>query len=359
MERSSSGHYRSNLGSLSNTAMSTTKVVDRSSNSGQISGSPSKIQRSNQRSTGTTTLLVVLLGLLAVGQLIFVTPPDPTLTTTTTQRSQTSSSNTNNNLIDPTAWKVSHHLATKEQEVVAAATTTPLDYEILGARAKPPHSQDEYEIVRMTENEASPLSNSKKVAAETLPTTTTTVPTISIPIPPVAAAAAVLPVASNNNNNRADNDREPTSSSDNDAPPTSPLSTMLQQAGLTNISEADLAGLPTLEQLTRQYGRIQTGPVVTGTDTCERYRQQVPQRRRYAAPAGMFNTGTNALDFHLQHNLRAMQKWQVPWGKHRMESVRLIHTAATMETARKEYALPIVMIRDPLHWMQSMVREVM
>jgi hypothetical protein len=324
--------------------------VGRSSSS-TLSGSPSKIQRSSNRSTttGTTTLLVVLLGLLAVGQIFFVSPPDPALMTTT-QQSQTTSSN--NNLIDPTAWKVSHHLAAKEQQEILGIrkSSSSLDYEILGAR-EPPHSQDEYETVRMNEKKLSPLSNSKE-AAETVPTTT--VPTTYIPSPPVAAAAAVLPVASNNKKSGGGNDSE---TSENDAP-TSPLLTMLQQAGLTNISKADLDGLPTLEQLTRQYGNIHTGPVITGMDSCERYRQQVKERRRYAAPAGMFNTGTNALDFHLQHNLQAMTKWQVPWGKHRMESVRLTHIAPSMELARKDYALPIVMIRDPLHWMQSMVRSV-
>jgi hypothetical protein len=35
----------------------------------------------------------------------------------------------------------------------------------------------------------------------------------------------------------------------------------------------------------------------------------------------MFNTGTNALAFRLEHNLQAAQKWQVRWGKHPMESV--------------------------------------
>jgi hypothetical protein len=337
MERSnSSGLDRSNSGSLSNTAAAragaaSAKVSRSNSNSGlsSISGSPSKSnQRFSNRSsttTGTPTLLVILLGLLAVGQIFLVSPPDPSALRSIQQQSQSQtstssrgSSKNHNNLIDPTAWKVSHHLAAK-------------DNEILGTRAEPAaHSEDDYETVRINENDSksSPISNSKKAAA-TVPTTT--VPTATVPKPPVET-------------------------SDNGDAPTSPLTIMLQQAGLTDISKADLAGLPTLEQLTRQYGNIEKWPIITGMDTCERYRQQVKHRRRYAAPAGMFNTGTNALDFHLEHNLQAMQKWQVPWGKHRMESVRLTHTAPDMEKARKEDALPIVVIRDPLHWMQSMVR---
>jgi hypothetical protein len=108
---------------------------------------------------------------------------------------------------------------------------------------------------------------------------------------------------------------------------------MLQKAGLTKISQADLARLPTLEQWKRQYGNVHLGPVITGMDSCERYRQQVQQRRRYAAPAGMSNTGTNALFFHLKHNLQATQKYEVPWGKHLMESLRLTHTVPLMKMA--------------------------
>jgi hypothetical protein len=135
-----------------------------------------------------------------------------------------------------------------------------------------------------------------------------------------------------------------------------PLLTMLQGAGLTNISAADLASLPTWEKLTQQYGDFSKGPMIVGMESCERYRQQVAQRRRYAAPGGMFNTGTNAAAFHLEHNLKAAQKWQLPWGKHREAKVRLSHTASGFDKAIKEDVMPIVMIRDPLHWMQSMVR---
>jgi hypothetical protein len=191
------------------------------------------------------------------------------------------------------------------------------------------------------------LPTNKSVHASAPTVNTATVPTISIPSPPVVAAAAVL--ASNTN-----------SGSGNDATSdaSSPLSIMLQKAGLSKISQADLARLPTLAQWTRQYGNVQSGPVIIGMDSCERYRQQVKQRRRYAAPAGMYNTGTNALFFHLKHNLQAAQKYEVPWGKHLMESLRLTHTDPSMKMVDKQDAMPIVMIRDPLHWMQSMVRDV-
>jgi hypothetical protein len=38
-----------------------------------------------------------------------------------------------------------------------------------------------------------------------------------------------------------------------------------------------------------------------------------------------------------------------------MESVTLTHAAPSFGKASKQDAMPIVMIRDPLHWMQSIV----
>jgi hypothetical protein len=359
---------RSNSGTTLTGAATTTTNGNGKANANRTPGkSSSSSQRSNRSTTTTrtTTLLVVLLGLLAVGQIVFVTPPDPALirrSSAQQQQQQTSSSsnNNNNNLIDPTAWKVSHHLAAKEERevaVAAAATASVYENEILGGGSREAPA-GEYETVGMMhhDNESSslPAVDETTKEAATVPSIAT-VPTTHIPVP---AAVAVL--ASNSNNSfgggGGGNDSDKTSDA---PPPSSSLSIMLQKAGLSDISKADLAGLPTVEELTRQYGNVLSGrPVITGMDSCERYRQQVKQRRRYAAPAGMFNTGTNALVFHLEHNLQAAQKWQVPWGKHRMESVRLTHTAPSMEMAHKQDALPIVMIRDPLHWMQSMVRYV-
>jgi hypothetical protein len=80
-----------------------------------------------------------------------------------------------------------------------------------------------------------------------------------------------------------------------------------------------------------------------------------------SAPAGLFNTGTNALSFHLQHNIRMEERkdpyshfrWQVPWGKHRVAARRLHHVALG-DTSNQTAALPIIIIRDPFFWMQSM-----
>jgi len=96
-----------------------------------------------------------------------------------------------------------------------------------------------------------------------------------------------------------------------------------------------------------------------GMDTCEIYREQVPMERRFAGVAGLFNTATNAMAYHLVHNLELQTEWspEVPWGKHySVEAVRLNNTVPGMENADPRDVLPIVMIRDPLFWMQSLCK---
>ena len=100
--------------------------------------------------------------------------------------------------------------------------------------------------------------------------------------------------------------------------------------------------------------------IIVGKDECIRYRNQVPYDQRLIAVAGMFNTGTNLLDTQMQKNIHVNELqdqhhvWQVPWGKHRMASVKHTHTANNMEEYNKNDVLPIVIIRDPYAWLQSM-----
>jgi hypothetical protein len=130
-----------------------------------------------------------------------------------------------------------------------------------------------------------------------------------------------------------------------------PIMQVLVAAGLKDIDPKDLEGLPTPETLTSLYGPLKE-PVVVGMDTCAAYRDKVQPSERVAAVAGMFNTGTNAMAFHLRQNINIKNTWQVPWGKHRMEYVRLNHTAEGLEHVNKQNVLPIVLIRDPLYWLQ-------
>lgn len=145
-----------------------------------------------------------------------------------------------------------------------------------------------------------------------------------------------------------------------------PLLKLFESAGVNvgaELTEADRTQLlPSLyENMVRMYGVDERAPVVAGVDTCAAYRDRVPLERRYTAVAGMFNTGTNAMEFHLRRNIKIgaakASLWQVPWGKHRMPAVtRLVHVAVGMEKVQQEDALPVVMVRDPYSWMQSMVR---
>jgi hypothetical protein len=135
-----------------------------------------------------------------------------------------------------------------------------------------------------------------------------------------------------------------------------PLLRVLQTAGVS-VDDADVDRLPRVYQdMTSQYGDMQR-PVIFGMDTCRAYQQTVPKERRIAAVAGMFNTGTNAMEYHLRENLSIKSLWQVPWGKHRVPYVRLQHVAPGMTQIQQEDVLPIIMIRDPFHWMQSMCKS--
>jgi hypothetical protein len=111
-----------------------------------------------------------------------------------------------------------------------------------------------------------------------------------------------------------------------------PILSVLREAVVDEIPLDDWKSLPELARnLSDLYGsRIvsarrpktvldeeNTGPIVLGMETCEAYRNNVPLLERYTGPAGMFNTGTNALTHHLSHNIeRIGNAWQIPWGKH-------------------------------------------
>jgi hypothetical protein len=139
--------------------------------------------------------------------------------------------------------------------------------------------------------------------------------------------------------------------SSNETTSANPIMQILIAAGLKDIDPKDLEGLPSLETLNSLYGSLKE-PVVVGMDTCASYRDKVAPSDRIAAVAGLFNTGTNAMAFHLRNNINIKTTWQIPWGKHRMEFVRLNHTAEGLDHVNKEHVLPIVLIREPFYWMQ-------
>jgi hypothetical protein len=138
-----------------------------------------------------------------------------------------------------------------------------------------------------------------------------------------------------------------------------PLLKLVKAAGIAvNDIQDDVDMLPRVYRaMTDQYGDMRT-PIVFGMETCSTYQANVPKERRITAVAGMFNTGTNAMEYHLRENLKVVKSvWQVPWGKHRVPFVRLNHVAPGMININQEDVLPVIMIRDPFHWMQSMCKS--
>ena len=102
-------------------------------------------------------------------------------------------------------------------------------------------------------------------------------------------------------------------------------------------------------------------PIVYGLDTCQDFRHNVPVDRAVVGLAGLFNTGTNALTWTLEHNFVQQQpptRWQVPWGKHRLAKVKWTHNVSDhMGYMSKTDVLPIVIIKDPFTWLQSMCKS--
>jgi hypothetical protein len=138
-----------------------------------------------------------------------------------------------------------------------------------------------------------------------------------------------------------------------------PILALLKEAGVGDLSVGRIQTLPTWKQVVDLYG---DETIVLGEDRCEEYRRKTPPSEAYVGVAGLFNTGTNLLEFHLRKNLRHPankyhSRWQTPWGKHRMASAKWNNTVDTSIMDNKDYALPIVIVRDPLHFMQSMCKH--
>lgn len=143
---------------------------------------------------------------------------------------------------------------------------------------------------------------------------------------------------------------------------------ILEILKLANVSTDDLTQdewdrLPSWEQVVQRFG---DRPRMIGLETCETYRSNVPLERRHVAPAGMFSTGTNLLH-ELLHRNCALQNahrphkntgvgWQVNWGKHQSPRFRHVNHIHANVVEDNSDIFPIVMVRDPWSWLQSMCR---
>jgi hypothetical protein len=163
----------------------------------------------------------------------------------------------------------------------------------------------------------------------------------------------------------------PQSTNNNDKDDREPIIKILRQAGydLDNralFHEDILASLPKWSEITSFYGQ----PKIVGLETCQAFQESVAPTDRLLAVAGTFNSGTNFFTDLLKKNCwnpdrmrnsRNISKgvqWQVPWGKHRPEESRGNHRVEGRNgQLNHEHFLPVVTIRDPYTWMQSMCRQ--
>eukprot|EP00934_Nitzschia_sp_Nitz4_P008239 Nitzschia sp. Nitz4//scaffold37_size175936//13709//17211//NITZ4_002025-RA/size175936-snap-gene-0.253-mRNA-1//-1//CDS//3329549725//8229//frame0 len=142
-----------------------------------------------------------------------------------------------------------------------------------------------------------------------------------------------------------------------------PIVDILYDAGIESLDTATLSSLPKWSSVTKLYG---DEPVVLGLETCSRFRETVSATEASIGPAGLFNTGTNALLHYLENNCYMPQNhvtkekgvlWQVPWGKHTPPDRKWTNTPKYGIPFNKSAVLPVVMVRDPYTWMQSLCKH--
>ena len=178
---------------------------------------------------------------------------------------------------------------------------------------------------------------------------------------------------------------------------------ILEDAGIDEFDAEDVLHLPLWSSVSELYSNTKSnssgslgkqseselgngGPVIIGLEGCAAFRERVPARDRFLGVAGNFNSGTTAFGISLQKNCRFSEHpssknfvvrrkrnvvfasnvngmlSQVPWAKHKTAEYR--HGDHTILPPSMEYSfidhdrvLPIVLVRDPFYWMQSMCKE--
>lgn len=80
-----------------------------------------------------------------------------------------------------------------------------------------------------------------------------------------------------------------------------PLPGLIHDAGLENSSMVEK--LPHWKDIKEMYGSDEA-VILVGANTCKTFRETVPQKDRWLAVAGMYNTGTNLLAKYLMENCR-------------------------------------------------------
>ena len=135
-----------------------------------------------------------------------------------------------------------------------------------------------------------------------------------------------------------------------------PILEILCEAGYDvsrNSREIDRSVLPKWSEILELYGP----PKILGLESCQSFRDTIAFKRRRIAPAGIFNSGTNLVGALISRNCDGGRNaWQVSWGKHHPFGNRTNHFAGNIKAPHHEN-LPVVSIRDPYTWMQSMCRQ--
>jgi len=164
------------------------------------------------------------------------------------------------------------------------------------------------------------------------------------------------------------------------------LVSILEDAGIDHLDAQDVLRLPLWSSVTNLYyngnsgSSSKTGPIVLGLDSCAKFRERFSPGERFLGVAGNFNSGTTAFGISLQKNCRipnhrpdknfVIRKRReifasnvngmlsmVPWAKHKHADFRHNHTISPPYKIDHEAVLPIVVVRDPFYWMQSMCKE--
>jgi hypothetical protein len=140
----------------------------------------------------------------------------------------------------------------------------------------------------------------------------------------------------------------------------------LRRSGIQTIDVPIAHLLPTWQEVSDLYyrGASTCEPVVYGLDRCRRFARRVSDHQAYLATAGLYNTGTNALTYYMRANLHFSNRTardsvltQVPWHKHGFVDQRHSHRLEDTGTVSLEHILPVVAVRDPLSWAQSMCQQ--
>lgn len=151
-----------------------------------------------------------------------------------------------------------------------------------------------------------------------------------------------------------------------------PMLELIELSG-ERVDKGMLKNLPTWSKVTEIIGSDK--PIIFGLDKCPSFDKD----EMILAAAGIFNSGTNNLYQLLKNNceIRSAKyidkfrrpqlrvRWQTPWGKHEVAAMRS-RNMAEMKLRNPTYKdnnwshetiLPVVTIRDPYTWMQSMCRK--